>query len=399
MNNNIIVSKKHDLELPFFSIRNITAPEDKENNRTVLTGKIPISSILDIPTGENVRGYLVDAEGKVRKTMTQFHKAILNTLKNNPQDFSVLNGGIVIVARSYKVDEGKKVLELYKPSIINGSQTQGVIKDFLKELDGTFESLIPNVHVTFELIVTSDDDLIGEISISRNYQNDVLPLSIAGRRGRLDELDEALKKQKPETKLQKSETQLSEDFEKTERVLQVIAALTPAELWMPKVKPDEMPNKTFTYSAKAKCLRLFQEIWGKSKDTSDPEHEDYKKLYEFYLDIVGQAVDLHEEWKSHQGFNGSGLKNGFKRDERGNIIEVPDGVIFPVLSSLSVFAKKTEHGWRIIPPRMFTAKDLINAVKPAFIEMASSNPNVMGKSKACYAQLYQITSLYKRLSE
>lgn len=399
MTQNTLVRKHDPFELPFFSIRNITAPEDRENNRTVLAGKLPISSILDIPTGENVRGYLVDADGKVRKTLTQVHRAILNTLKNNPNDFSVLSGGIVIVARDYSIDENKKVLRLTKPSIINGSQTQGIIRDFLKGLDGRADSSIPQVHLTFELIVTTDDDLIGEISISRNYQNDVLPLSIAGRRGRLDELDEALRIQKPESRLQKSETQLSEDFEKTERVLQVITALTPSELWMPRVKPDEMPNKTFTYSAKAKCLRLFQEIWGKAKDPNDPEHEDYKKLYEFYLDIVGEAVDLHEKWKKHQGFVGTQLKNGFKRDDRNNIIEVPDGVVFPILSSLSVFAKKTDKGWKIIPPKAFTDKDLINAVKPAFIEMASSNPNVMGKSKACYAQLHQITNLYKRLSD
>ena len=397
MNQNTSVRKHTLLELPFFSIRNITAPEDKENNRTVLAGKLPISSILNVPTGENVRGYLVDADGKVRKTLTQVHRAILNTLKNNPQDFSVLSGGIVIVARDYSIDENKKVLRLTRPSIINGSQTQGIIKDFLNGLDGN--SLILQVHLSFELIVTTDDDLIGEISISRNYQNDVLPLSIAGRRGRLDELDEALKKQKPQARLQKSETQLSEDFEKTERVLQVITALTPSELWMPRIKADEMPNKTFTYSAKAKCLKLFQEIYAKAKNSDDPEHKDYKNLYEFYLDIVGQAVDLHEKWKAHQGFVGTQLKNGFKRDDKNNILEVPDGVVFPVLSALSVFAKKTENGWKIEPPKAFTDKDLIGTVKSAFIEMAASNPNVMGKSKACYAQLYQITSLYKRLSD
>jgi hypothetical protein len=31
-------------------------------------------------------------------------------------------------------------------------------------------------------------------------------------------------------------------------------------------------------------------------------------------------------------------------------------------------------------------------------EIADSNPQSMGKSKACYSQLLQITSLYKRLS-
>ncbi|MFN2393584.1 MAG: hypothetical protein ABR566_16675, partial [Pyrinomonadaceae bacterium] len=145
-------------------------------------------------------------------------------------------------------------------------------------------------------------------------------------------------------------------------------------------------------------LKLFQTIYTKAKDSQDPQNKEYKDLYQFYLDIVGQALELHEKWKSHNGFKGTMLKNGFRRDEKNNILEVPDGVIFPVLAALSVFAKHTDKGWRIVPPEVFRDVDLINAVKPAFIEMANSNPQTMGKSKACYAHLYQITSLYKRLS-
>jgi hypothetical protein len=179
--------------------------------------------------------------------------------------------------------------------------------------------------------------------------------------------------------------------------LQVIIALTPDELWIPPVSKGEMPNKTFTYSAKSKCLRMFQDVYKKAKDETDPQHQNYLDLYRFYLDIIGQAQELHEKWKSHKGFKGTQLKNGFKRDSNNNITEVPDGVVFPILAALSVFAKKTDNGWKILPPEVFNDVDLINAVKPAFIEMAGSNPNVMGKSKACYSHLYQITKLYKRL--
>jgi hypothetical protein len=36
--------------------------------------------------------------------------------------------------------------------------------------------------IKYELIVTNDDNLIAEISISRNFQNDVRAISIAGAR-------------------------------------------------------------------------------------------------------------------------------------------------------------------------------------------------------------------------
>lgn len=398
MSNQSAAQARSSIALSFHSIRNISCPEDKENKRTVLSGKAPIASIIDIPTDENVRDYLLEAEGRKRKRPSGVHLAIKDTLKNNPENFSVLNGGVTIVARSCEIDEAKKAVVLTRPSIINGSQTQGVIRDYIKECIEQGQPA-PNAHVTFEILVTEDDELVAETSIARNFQNDVMTISIAGRLGQLDELSTALEKQKPGAKLKKSETQLSDDYEKTERVIQVITALTPTELWIPRPKDNEMPNKVFAYSGKAKCLKLFQDIHAKALKSDEPDQQAYKELYKFYLDVVGQAVDLHEKWKSHSGFKGSGLKVGFRRDSQGNILEVPDGIVFPVLAALSVFAKKVDGTWRIVPPKNFKDDDLIAAVKPAFIDMANSNPQTMGKSKACYAQLHQITSLYKKLSE
>ena len=82
-----------------------------------------------------------------------------------------------------------------------------------------------DVSVKFELIVTDDDNLIAEISIARNFQNDVKNLSIAGRRGQLEELEDSLQKKFPRLKLQKSETQRpsdDNDYLQTEKLLQVI---------------------------------------------------------------------------------------------------------------------------------------------------------------------------------
>jgi hypothetical protein len=120
----------------------------------------------------------------------------------------VLNGGVVIVARESEIDEKQKLLKLNDPSIINGSQTQGVVRDFLARAS---DPAAVGIHIKFELIVTVDDELIADISISRNFQNDVHNLSIAGRKGQLDELEESLRKHLPDFRLQKSETQLPAD--------------------------------------------------------------------------------------------------------------------------------------------------------------------------------------------
>ena len=62
---------------------------------------------------------------------TLVHRAIRKTLQDHPDQFSVLNGGLVIVARGVEVDDKNKLLMLKKPSIINGSQTSGRVEAVL----------------------------------------------------------------------------------------------------------------------------------------------------------------------------------------------------------------------------------------------------------------------------
>ena len=371
--------------VPFHCIRNISSPEDQAEKRLVYSGQLPLVSLLDLPTNENVREYLVEAEGKQRKSPTQVHLAIRETLKERPSVFSVLNGGVAIVAKSSEIDEKTKMLTITGASIINGSQTQGEVREYIKAGgDGT------NTHVKFELIITDDDDLVADISISRNFQNDVKLLSIAGRKGELDELEEAMRLERVDIRLQKSESQRpSEDNDllNTEKLLQVIAALLPPELWW---KQSEY-SKTYTYSAKATCLKDFRLIHDEAKQGS----EKMLGVYKFYLDIAPHAWKFYQLWKQHQGFQGTRLRS---LDRNGaEIVEIPDGIVFPILAALAQFASKTEAGWRIRQPKELDDKELIAAAKRAYMEIAGSKPEIMGKSKACYSALEQITSIYKRL--
>jgi predicted ester cyclase len=397
MNNNNMQTnstglKRKPYSFKFHSLRNISCPEDTQNDRKVYSGQAPVSSILNLPTNENVRDYLVEAEGKLRRSYTSVHKAIKETLIERPEIFSVLNSGIVIVVHDVEIDEKEKEIKLFKPSIINGSQTQGVLNDLADQNRLPF----PEVHIKFEIIVTADVDLVAETSIARNYQNDVMSISIAGRRNQFDELELSFRKTFPDVKLRKSESQVPNDeIVDTEKLLQVIAALIPNELWYRST--EDSPNKVYTYSMKARCLKEYQEIYKKAHNEKEEEQGKYKELYQFYLDISATAFQLYKKWKSHQGFAGTGLINGILRDDKKRIVEIADGIIFPIISSLAVFAKKNaQRVWEINLPSILDETELIQAAKTAMTEMASHNPQTMGKTKACYSALLQITSIYKK---
>jgi hypothetical protein len=84
------------------------------------------------------------------------------------------------------------------------------------------------------------------------------------------------------------------------------------------------------------------------------------------------------------------------RDGR-EIVEVPDGIVFPIIASLSAFVKKKHNLWTYSPPEVFKDEEIIRAAKSQYQNVASSNPWNMGKSASIYSSLYQITSIYNRL--
>lgn len=368
----------------FNSIRNITCPDDKANGRLVYAGKAPYRSFLELPDGENVREYLVEAQGKKRHSPSQVHLRIRETLRERPQDFCVLNNGITIICRGIEVDDQKRIAVLDTPSIINGSQTQGELKRFADR--GNEDE----VFVTYEIVVCDDDDLVADISIARNFQNDVAAISIAGRLGQFDDLEKRLKSHDSSVKLKRSETDRSSDFLDSEKLIQVLTALIPNELWPRK---EESPNKAVAYNGKSQCLKQFSDIHEKAANGDTRASE----LYQFFLDVAVDAWVLYRNWKTHQAFRGSGLR-AIERDETGRVLDVPDGIIFPILAAHSVFMVKATNGWQLAIPVGLDDDDLAKIAKVAYMEISGSNPGTMGKSRACYSQMLQYTSLLKKLS-
>lgn len=164
---------------------------------------------------------------------------------------------------------------------------------------------------------------------------------------------------------------------------------------MKLIDPSADPtNKVFTYSQKTRCLKLFQRLLEDGPD----------EAYEAALDLAPQAWRLYLKWKAHQGFRGTRIRS-IERDD-GVIVEVPDGVIFPILASHAAFvtAEIDEHDdvdgvtWKLDKPKNLADSELIDAAKQAYMEIAGHNPQTMGKSKACYSALHRITSIYARLS-
>ena len=192
----------------------------------------------------------------------------------------------------------------------------------------------------------------------------------------------------PDQLLRKSETNIISENGKyldTEKLIQVTFALMPEEI-IRSIDRLDSTSKVFTYSQKTRCLKLFQRIV-----------EENGKTYQVFIKLAPVAWELYEHWKSHQGFKGTRIRSISRED--GRIIEVPDGVIFPIIAAHSEFIVHAEGIWLLKKPAMFSDDELIEAAKQAYMEIADHNPQTMGKNKACYSTLSQITSIYAKFAK
>jgi AIPR protein len=366
-------------------IRKISTKEDENSDFMIHVGQAPIKSFLDLPDNQNVRDYI--PESSISSRLSGVHKAIKDTLVNHPALFGVLNGGIVIVAESILLDGNKTTVWLQNPSIINGSQTRGVIKDFLAT---NHDEPVPNVK--FEIITTTNKDLAADISIARNFQTPVKHISILGKKDYFQDIEANFKDWSEKNRILKtSETDRGENYIPTEKLLQVIATLIPEQLWC-RTGKGEISNKAFAYSSASGTLKLFEKIYKEAKEDKDIESI---SLYQFYIDIASDAWRLYEKWTRHQGFIGTRLQKGITRDEQGNILNVSDGIIFPILAAHSAFIWKRDGHWIISMPLMWKDIEIINMAKGHFLH-TGSNPGAMGKDKSAYSALYVFAAYASR---
>ena len=377
--------------LVYNTLRNVTPPEEEAVGRRRYCGNARSNHFFDIPDDLNIRDYLqTEVNGKPIKKKTAVNDAIREQVRNDRSLFPILNGGITVVCKEAIVEDKERKLTLHDPSIINGTQTRGVLKSYFEETPDDVD--YPTVN--FEVIVCADDRLAAEITIARNYQNAVLPVSTYGARGRFDDLEKAMRQRDPSIKLRKSETELEPDYINTEKLIQVITAMVPPSVSMPRVlkgKGGAEGIRVYAYAQKATCLKDFADIVEKPTQYADAKR--------FFEHVASDAWQVYKQLRSYQGFSSLHSVTKTKRGGTTLVAEdgVPDGIVFPILSALGKLATKGQNGaWKFQVPGDFDLDDLCKQAKTTYTipGPGQSNPNVMGKELACYLNLHALVDAY-----
>ena len=360
--------------LPHYLIRNMTDPSQKELGIVHLSGKTQVSNVKNLDTKEDLREYLGKYDPKKR---TKVHRDIAATLLETPELFSTLNSGVTLCSTHVSPkDPRSNVIYLQNASIINGAQTQGEVIN-IGEID-------EGAYIQFNLLVIQDPDITALTTIALNNQNPVKAISIANKKGTLKDLDAVFGDQR--ITLQESDLRLG--AVDTEKLVQVLTALTPPELWTRKRDKEGTPCKNWSYGSKQRCLVEYQEVYKAAKNPEHPDHTCQSTLYRCYLDIAQDAWDLYLKWKTHPGFSSSRIKAIKKKN--GKVTDVPDAFVFPILSAMSHLVRRHRGRWKLeVHPKMDKVDaDMIEGILWYNRYNARSRSHQCGRNQSCYSFMH-----------
>jgi len=378
---------KH-IVVKFNSLRNVTPPEEEKAGRKRYCGNAYAGEFFHIPDHLNIRDYLqTEVNGKPIKQNTLVNDTMRQQLEGDRSLFPILNGGITVIASDVTIDDKEKHIVMQSPSIINGSQTRGVLQDYFEENPPSEDNKFPSVD--FEVIICTDERVAAEIAIARNYQNAVQPLSTYGARKVFNDLELALAKRDPKAKLRKSETDVGPEYWDTEKIIQVVTAMIPSTVTMPRPLKKNAGEgiRVYAYAGKAVCLKDFAEIQAKPTDFQDAKH--------FFEDVAYDAWTEFKKLRSHPSFSSLHAVTKVK----GAVAEggVPTGIVFPIMSALGKLAvRQPDNHWSFKIPDDFDLDDLCKQAKTTYQipGPGRSNPQTMGKELACYLNLHAIVDSY-----
>ena len=112
---------------------------------------------------------------------SKINPRIVNSLKHEKSQkrFHHFNNGLLITCKQYTINEGKRLITVKGPQIINGCQTVRAISESYENLSpDKQEKFRENTRVQVKILKTTDVIFIGELVVSTNDQNPMNPRNL-----------------------------------------------------------------------------------------------------------------------------------------------------------------------------------------------------------------------------
>lgn len=377
-------------------VKNTTSPEEKRNNSMHYTIVCSLKEILNLNVFENLRVAYTSDESI--KRITPKHKEIYESFKDAPNRFIQRHSGFTVICNDINVSSpqeyGINTVTLDNASLINGAQTQDLLKKLLQEYEGVDE--YENVNIRVEVVVEKSLDERIEIAIARNTSTNVSNLSIMGKKRYFDPLEVGLQKiLGNKFELQKSET---DDAIPTQTLLQVLRTMTPREIREDYKSLKDSPVKS--YSGKAMVLNEYKDMVDHELKSKEDNPRFESQILNYYRSFAGYAWLEFEKWSTDKDWISLWKKNDKyqkigKYNQKEDSFELTWAILCPLLYGLQHYLYEEKSGsWNIKYSESFDKKAYMNYVLDRFKD-SGFEPQTFAKDRAYYQDLYIFVSDYK----
>ena len=377
-------------------VKNTTSPEEKKNGSMHYTIVCALKEILNLNVFENLRiAYTADES---IKRITPKHKEIYQSFEDAPDRFIQRHSGFTVICNDIKVSSpqeyGINTVTLDNASLINGAQTQDLLKNLLEDYEGV--EAYENVNIRVEVLVEKAQDERIEIAIARNTSTNVSNLSIMGKKRYFDPLEIGVTNVLGnDYKLQKSET---DDGIPTQTLLQTLRTMTPKEIRDEYKSLKDSPVKS--YSGKAMVLNEYKDMVDAEANGRVKNSRFESSVLNYYRSFAGYAWIEYGKWSSDKDWiplwkKSDNYKKIGKYNQKDDSFDLTWAILCPLLYGLQHFLYEEKSGsWKIKYSDSFDKKAYMNYVLDRF-KNSGFEPQTFAKDRAYYQDLYIFVSDYK----
>lgn len=377
-------------------VKNTTSPEEKKNGSMHYTIVCSLKEILNLNVFENLR--IAYTSDESIKRITPKHKEIYQSFEDAPDRFIQRHSGFTVICNEIKVSSpqeyGINTVTLDNASLINGAQTQDLLKNLLEDYEGV--EAYENVNIRVEVLVEKAQDERIEIAIARNTSTNVSNLSIMGKKRYFDPLEIGVTNiLGNDHRLQKSET---DDGIPTQTLLQTLRTMTPKEIRDEYKSLKDSPVKS--YSGKAMVLNEYKDMVDAEADGRVKNSRFESSVLNYYRSFAGYAWIEYGKWSSDKDWiplwkKSDNYKKIGKYNQKDDSFDLTWAILCPLLYGLQHFLYEEKSGsWKIKYSNSFDKKAYMNYVLDRFKD-SGFEPQTFAKDRAYYQDLYIFVSDYK----
>lgn len=377
-------------------VKNTTSPEEKKNGSMHYTIVCSLKEILNLNVFENLR--IAYTSDESIKRITPKHKEIYQSFEDAPDRFIQRHSGFTVICNEIKVSSpqeyGINTVTLDNASLINGAQTQDLLKNLLEDYEGV--EAYENVNIRVEVLVEKAQDERIEIAIARNTSTNVSNLSIMGKKRYFDPLEIGVTNiLGNDHRLQKSET---DDGIPTQTLLQTLRTMTPREIRDEYKSLKDSPVKS--YSGKAMVLNEYKDMVDAEANGRVKNSRFESSVLNYYRSFAGYAWIEYGKWSSDKDWiplwkKSDNYKKIGKYNQKDDSFDLTWAILCPLLYGLQHFLYEEKSGsWKIKYSNSFDKKAYMNYVLDRFRD-SGFEPQTFAKDRAYYQDLYIFVSDYK----